>query len=99
MTMSVLILLLLAQFTLQLDGAIVRRNSVEECLDGGVIDLAETNPFCASQIDNFLVAARSQPEDFNLPQDVIDGICNITCYSDLSRIYYHCTNITFDVRK
>ena len=112
--MSVLILLLLVQFTSQLDAAIVQQEQLhgvddnskrfqreqstsQQCLDMGVTSLGETDPFCANNIERFLSVARSQPENFTLPQDVIDGICNFTCNYKLSQIYYDCTDIWFYV--
>ena len=109
--MSVLILLLLVQFTSQLDAAIVQQEQLhnvddskrfqreqstsQQCLDIGVTNLTETDPFCANNIERFLSVARSQPENFTLPQDVIDGIC--TCYNNFSEIYYNCTDILLNV--
>ena len=111
--MSVLILLLLVQFTSLLDGAIVQQEQLrsvddapmrfqrqessasQQCLDTGVTNLTETDPICANNIEGFLSAARSQPENFSLPQDVIDGICQ--CYNSLSEIYYNCTGALLNV--
>ena len=107
--MSALILLLVLQLIAQLNVAIAQRDTAEDrlkrsqheelqqCLDSGVADLNETNPLCGSQIERLLGAARSQPESLTLPQDVIDGICISTCYSNLSQIYLNCTSILIDV--
>ena len=54
------------------------QSTSQQCLDMGVTNLTETDPFCANNIERFLSVAQSQPENFTLPQDVIDGIC--TCY-------------------
>ena len=72
-----------------------QQSTSQQCLDMGVTNLTETDPFCASNIERFLSVARSQPENFTLPQDVIDGIC--TCYNNFSEIYYNCTGILLNV--
>ena len=110
--MSVVILLLLIQFTSLLDAAIVQQEHIrgvddtpirfqrqestfQQCLDTGVTNLTETDSFCANKIERFLSAARSQPENLTLPQDVVDGICQ--CYNSLSEIYYNCTGTLLNV--
>ena len=107
--MSLLVLLLVAQLVTQLDGVIAQGDTVEgrpkrsqhdelqQCLNSGVTDLNETNPFCGNQIARFLDFARNQPQSLTLPQDVIDGICSSTCYFNLSQIYLNCSGILIDV--
>ena len=93
----------------QLNVAVAQRDSAEgklkrsqheelqQCLDSGVADLNETNPYCGGQIVRFLDVTRNQQESLTLPQDVIDGICSSTCYFNLSQIYFNCTGILIDV--
>lgn len=107
-TMSVvpISLLVVVQFTSQLNGAVVQRDSGEDstrsqdlqlCLDSRVTDLARSNQFCANKIERFLTVAQSKPENFTFPQDVINGICNSTCYWSFSLIYQNCTEIAVTV--
>lgn len=69
------------------------QQQLQECLDGGVTDLASNNPLCANNIGRFLTVARNQSENYTLPQDVIDGICSSTCYDNMTQIYFTCTKI------
>ena len=81
--MSVLILLLLVQFTSQLDAAVVQQEQLhrvdynskrfqreqstsQQCLDMGVTNLTETDPFCASNIERFLCRSKSTRKFYSL---------------------------------
>ena len=109
------LIFLLVQFISELDGAVVQqeqlhggheddlrrfqRQQSQGCYDEAVSNVAETNPICANNIEAFLSAAQSQLGNFTLPQ-VIDGICNSTCYIIFNQIYYICNydnNVTLDV--
>ena len=110
------LIFLLVQFISELDGAVVQqeqlhgghgddlrrfqRQQSQDCYDEAVSNVAEANPICANNIEAFLSAAQSQLENFTLPQVVIDGICNPTCYIIFNQIYYICNydnNVTLDV--
>ena len=108
------LIFLLVQFISELDGAVVQqeqlhgghgddlrrfqRQQSQDCFEEALSDVAETNPICAKNIEAFLSAAQSQLENFTLPQVVIDGICNSTCYTILNQIYYVCNNgVTLNV--
>ena len=100
MSLLILSLFLLVQFTPEMDGAVVKqeklhseddlrrfqRQQSQDCYDAAVADVAETDPICANSIEAFLSAAQSQLENFTVPQVVIDGICDSICYRILTTV-------------